>query len=581
LLAPFGYGPDDAARAAACLEELKERRERHAAAVATLEQTRRDRIRAEEELDALAGQRAALLDGIGAEDEHALRSLAGQRQARLDAENALELARRELARADAALLEAAGRTGERVGEEGAEAIVAELQGATLAEIDARLSAAEAGALEERAVADEIAGIRRSLEDARSRHDVEDALAAVDAAKADLADRRDRDVDDAIGQALVTWLEGTASDTNRPRVFHRARELLSVITRGQFRLEMSRDGDVFRAYDTVAERGRALDELSSGTRIQLLTAVRVAFVETQEHGAAPPLLLDEVLANADDTRARAIIETALGLARAGRQVFYFTAQVDELEKWRELLTQAGDIEWGEYGLGDPSDGPAFDWSDRRWADRVPAPGDLSHGAYGALLDVPRFDPWMEGVGGLHLWYLVEDVDALHELLDLGIDRYGKLQGFARHGGGLEAIRGVLDDARSHAELCRRFGEYWRRGRGRPVDRAALEESGAVTATFMDRVAALCQRVEGSAQALLAALDEGGVPRFRTASIEDLRDFFLRAGHLDEAEPLDDDAIRVRLVGLATSHFGPDAANDVVCRLIERLRHGPARVREGAR
>ena len=49
-----------------------------------------------------------------------------------------------------------------------------------------------------------------------------------------------------------------------------------------------------------------------------------------------MVLDEALGNSDERRAEAIIDAALTLARSGRQVFYLTAQHDEVGKWLTVL-----------------------------------------------------------------------------------------------------------------------------------------------------------------------------------------------------------------------------------------------------
>lgn len=66
-------------------------------------------------------------------------------------------------------------------------------------------------------------------------------------------------------------------------------------------------------------------------------------------AALPLILDESLSRADDARTRAAVETAVALARRGRQLFCFTAQRDEAVRWREHLEMAG-VDWGEHDFG---------------------------------------------------------------------------------------------------------------------------------------------------------------------------------------------------------------------------------------
>jgi hypothetical protein len=571
LLAPSGYEVADATSVAGALSELRARRETHQVAVAALATAAAERDRASAERDDAATKRAALFEsvGLGEDQGHVLRGWIDLFGEYRHAVSELELATRTRAAAAAALagLDLATATCLAPGTDLAFAPVAVLA-------VERAAAAEA-AEEERELATRIAGIVAVLERAREKHDVEDALARVAEAEVELAARRDEDVEAELGAVLVTWLGEQAADHNRPAVFHRARDLFRRITRGRYRLDLEEGDDAaFRAYDTTTHRGHALEELSSGTRLQLLLAVRLAFVETQETGAALPLLLDEVLANCDDERATAIIDAALAIARDGRQIFYFTAQPDELAKWRARLEEQADVEWCVRGVldGAGSDGPALapDWT-LQASDPVPAPGEMDHAAYGRTLCVPPFDPWADGVGGLHLWYLVDDVDAVHQLLTMGITRWGQLDALDA-AGGPDALpggmRGVVDRARHTAALCDRFRLLWRQGRSRPVDRAVLAESGAISDTFMDRVAELCDERGGHGEALVEALQQGCIPRFRSAQADELRAFLLDRGHIAETEPLEPEQLRILL---AADAGGLPAADAILSRLA-----GPAHV-----
>jgi hypothetical protein len=566
-LAPYGYAPADAAAVASALKDLRDRRERHHAAATALTAAGLDRSRAIGDQDDVGARRRELFAGLGLEPDAdlTLRAWSGQLHAFREASSDLQLAERERAAASEALAEIAETPAPDLRS-------ADGRAAAVAELERAVEDAEAAAAAERELAAIIAGIEARLEDARQKHDVEEALARVTAAKAELADRRGQDVEAEVGAALVDWLGERERDRNRPAVFHRARELFELITRGRYRLDME-DGDriAFRAYDQTTHRGHSLDELSSGTRLQLLLAVRIAFVESQEVGAALPLLLDELLANSDDERAAAIIDAALALARDGRQIFYFTAQADELVKWMSRLETQHAVDWCVRGIQDgaAADGPAMDWPAQR--PETPPPAGMDHSAYGRTLHVPPFDPWADGVGGVHLWYLVDDVEALHQLLAMGISRWGQLEALASAatdaalpGGILEA---VVDEARAAAALCDRFRLLWRRGRGRPVDRAALAESGAISDTFMEPVATLCQEVDGQGQALIDALGERRVPRFQAAKTEELRAFLQAGGFLSDEEPLTPEQIRVRL-----SAQDGDASTTAVDALIERLVRG---------
>jgi hypothetical protein len=560
-VARYGYAARDEAGLAGALKELRDRRERHQAAAGALSAARAERDRALAERADVEARRSELFErlGLDLDREHVLRAWADRLPSYRTARSELQLAERARAAAEAA----AGAPPDT-----------DLFDPPIPSLVAALADAESAAAEERELAERIVGIEARLEQARQKHDVEDALAQLAEVEAELADRRDADVEAEVGAVLVEWLSERAADHNRPAVFHRARDLFGLISRGRYRLDMDdADEAAFRAFDTTTHRGHALDELSSGTRLQLLLAVRLAFVETQETGAALPLLLDEVLANCDDDRASAIIDAALAIARAGRQIFYFTAQADELAKWQARLQAHDDIAWCVRGILDASaaDLPAIDWphADR---DEVPAPEGMDHAAYGRALRVPPFDPWVDGVGGLHLWYVIDDVDALHQLLRMGVRQWGQLDYLAAVGGesalpgGMRDV--VVEDARRVAALCDRFRQLWRQGRGRPVDRAALAESGAISDTFLDRVAELCDELDGDGEALVEALAAGRVPRFRTAQADELRAFLLERGYVVDEEPLAPEQIRIMLAAEAGDVSAADA-------LVERLGRGAAR------
>ena len=155
-----------------------------------------------------------------------------------------------------------------------------------------------------------------------------------------------------GYLLADYVSRQQREDEQPRVLRRARELFTRITHGRYELSVHEaDPPEFRAKDTAQNRGLALDELSSGTRLQLLLAARVAFVEQQEQAVRVPLILDETLGNSDDRRAGEIIDAVIEICRQGRQVFYFTAQHDEVGKWRKLLGESPQVAHHEVDLAE--------------------------------------------------------------------------------------------------------------------------------------------------------------------------------------------------------------------------------------
>lgn len=386
--------------------------------------------------------------------------------------------------------------------------------------------------------------------AKSGSEVAAALAEERRCLDALAAARDRDAERAVGAALVGQLLAATRDEQRPAVFHRARELFLDVTRDRYRLDLD-DGDepAFFAHDTESGLGHPLHELSSATRVQLLLCVRLAFVETQEDGGPRlPLLLDETLGTSDDARAQAIIDAVLTLAAGGRrQVFYFTAQHDEVAKWLGAIRDRG------------ADGTLVDLAEIRRLARPaavtaaaapepaapPVPDACTHAEYGALLRVPAIDPEAASIGGTHLWHLTDDPAVLHALLCRRLESWGPLESLLdRQGDGVlgELACEVPRLRAAAAALCEAH-RLARVGRGRRVDRRALAASDAVSDTFMDRVHDACEQVGGDAARLLALLD-GGIARFQERSRERLRGFLLEHGYLNPEPPLPPGEITVR-------------------------------------
>ncbi|MFP3939955.1 MAG: hypothetical protein ACLF0P_06600 [Thermoanaerobaculia bacterium] len=438
--------------------------------------------------------------------------------------------------------------------------------------------------------------------AKGQRALEDALAERDRALHALARDRERVAAGVVRHELGEWLKGQVRARHRPAVLRRASELFATVTRGRYRLlDPTGDRPVFRAWESATDRGRSLDELSSGTRLQLLVAVRLAFIEVHERGVRPPLILDETLANCDDASAQALIETVVEVARAGRQVFYFTAQSDEVARFRAHLEAPFEgreeaPEWAVVDLArvrrleEARQAPLQPWEPP--APEIPAPDGLDRRAYGERLGVPGIDP-RRGPGAVHLWHLVEEPQVLHRLLVRRVERWGELQTLAGVGGGgpggsahagavgdgagAELLGGgeqggvrwrrALARGRCIEALCR----AWREGRGRPVDRGVLLESGAVSETFIDEVAELAAELDGSAGDLVGALREGRVKRFLTRKVDELEAYLEREGYLVAGRPLSRAELRdraLRTVGeeIAAGHLDAAAVDDLLAQMI---------------
>ena len=410
------------------------------------------------------------------------------------------------------------------------------------EIERRMAEARAAVERLTTLNRDVGAIENEVRQARAAHDLETALSARDAARDDLLAARQREEAAAVGDVLTDYLRVEQRQRDRPDVFRRAHALFVKITHGRYELDID-DGDppTLRALDTSTDHGHALDELSSGTRLQLLLAVRVAFVERQETGPRLPLVFDEALGNSDERRAGEMIEAAVEICREGRQLFYLTAQWDEVAKWRTVLER--DYPDVPFTVVDLAERRGFSEQERvpptvdvpapRPLD-IPAPDGHDAASYARALGVPGFDPFAPS-GDTHLWYVIDDLQLLYALLKQGINRWGQLEALAGAGG-----RMPLGDqrqwtrARTAARALRLVASLWRLGQGKPVDRRVLREASAVSERFLDQVTDVAQRVGGDAQRLLAELEEGRVVGFGRKKREQLQAELRESGCLDEAE-----------------------------------------------
>lgn len=562
LLTRYGYQPvTDRARARALVDDLA----RRAADFRQAEVHRRNALENQEQCrtrrQTLHGEKEELFRSVGLDqsDETTLRQLVRQRPEYEAAHKRLIACQAEQEAAGSGLV---GRM--------------DLLTMTEGELQAELAQVRGLAGQLADISQAVGSITQQLESARRGHDLEQALAREDDCRETLRETRTRDGLALAGRLLVEYLEEENRDRHLPAVFHRARRLFARITHGRYELEFSPREPEFLAKDTSTGLGHQPDQLSSATRLQLLLAVRLAFVEEQEDGPRLPLLLDETLANSDRERARAIIEAAVEICRDGRQVFYFTARPSEVAAWENFLGRHSDIPYHRVDLA----------ALRCWAEterlplpraeaapqpEIPEPGDLDHEAYGRLLNVPGFDPTASDIGGAHLWHFLEDSQVLCRMLRLGVNRWGQLATLLDYAG-LEALaddKNALAQAQATARVLNHLAANWRIGRGRPVSRQTLAQAG-LSEAFLPKVADLAETLGGDPGRLLKALEDGQVKRFSKNAREKLREYLEENGFLDQHPPLSRDQLRLQALAAATldlkaGHLTPARIDTLLARL----------------
>lgn len=561
-LGTFGYDAVDSAEVAARLiEDLDDRRIRHSSAVRERsEANRRIAETIDPRIEEITALRNAVFERLGVDESQAQRI----EEWLAERPRYLQL-RQQLTEAEAI----------REDRRAALADHEHLLKLDAVEIEQEIAREESVAARRDELSEGIAKIERDIEAAKAGHELSVALEGRDDAEAALADARDRSAAAVTGALLARWVRDVAVERSRPQVFRRANELLARFTRGSLQLELD---DRASPPAFLARHGsgvaRSVDRLSMGERVQLLMAVRIAFLEQDEHTRLP-LLLDEALGNSDDGRAGVIIDTVIEVARQGRQIFYFTAQRDEVGKWVTRLKDAGmdhkvidltQVRRLSVANDAPLEIAAIEVSP------PPAPEGMNHERYGRVLGVSTINPQVEHIDGLHLWHIVEDVELLHQLLCCQIATWSQLRTLLDHGGAgiIDANdrqrKRILATARAVEAACR----AWRIGRGKSVDRSALVDAGCVSDAFIDELTALAKASNGDAENLLSSLEAGDVKYWRAENTERLREYFVEQGFLSNETPQSIDEIRAcTLTAIAEALRTGDIDEAVIQRIIISL------------
>ncbi len=396
--------------------------------------------------------------------------------------------------------------------------------------------------------------------ARLAHGQEDALAEHAELLSALQDAQNAAIRAAAGRFLLDSIKQEHENTQMPRVLKRARELFALFTHQQYDLRLAPDeSKSFFAVETRTDEWRRPDQLSDGTRAQLLVAVRLAFAEDAEQGDTVPLFLDEALDHADPRRFRAMVRSLGQIAdERGRQIFYLTNDPSDVRRIEMALAEEGASSAQVIDLGAiRNQAASVDDQEALMVEPVPIvplpePAEES-AAYAMRLGVPDFDP-ARGADWQHLYYLTwDDSTLLHRCLSAGIEHVGQWRMLCKQES--STSKNLISEHPMAAQLGARalvLEEYcmaWQEGRGRKVPWDVIEDSGAVTKTFLERVAALLEELDGDGRELvqiLKARSDSRVQGFRTSSADALEKVLIESGFIDEREVLLESDVLTRVL-----------------------------------
>jgi exonuclease SbcC len=410
---------------------------------------------------------------------------------------------------------------------------------------------------------QLSDLQKEIEGALNGDTIQTLTAQQEIAQGQLSDQRDKDAQKAVGRALLQWLNGKVSRDSTPGVLKGARKRFLQFTQDRYSLEVSDGG--FVALDHQDGRRRSLDQLSDGTRIQLLLATRLAFLEEAEgQGPKLPLFLDEVLSTTDPERFDQIGRCVLQLVEEGRQVFYATADKAEVVQWHRLCAAVEAPLPKVFHMDEAA--VRIPWPDTVALSatvrvRAPDPTGSTTRDYAAQLGVSLPGP-RTSFGNWPLILLMhDDLNAAAACWNDGLERVGPFR--ARHHHGVPLPINFEQTARvlARADLLDAVLELRKIGRGEVVTWADVKASGAITPTRRAEMAACLEVHHDDAVAYLAAVRNIGNMTKKKA--QQLEDYFLHQHIIDPQAVLDLDDLAEQALIRVTEHLqaGTMDAGDV--------------------
>jgi exonuclease SbcC len=296
-----------------------------------------------------------------------------------------------------------------------------------AELRRQRDAAQELADERESISNEIVKIETSIAQAREGNELDAARARAGDCRELLEQRFEQECFSTAARLLLDDVEQQHVDANRPEVLRRAEEWFARFTRNAFTLRSHapRSG-TFLARENSSGEDRTPLQLSSGTRMQLFLALRLAFaLDAERNRESLPFFLDEALTISDPERFGSIVDCLHAFAREqDRQVFYLTAQPHDVRVWSGLDPQPKQIKLHEVrDLGASLQEPAD--LELRPIEEIPSSAGLTPEEYGQRLQVPRVELW-NAATMVHLFHALSPAPSWAALgwLETSIRSYAK-------------------------------------------------------------------------------------------------------------------------------------------------------------
>jgi len=388
-----------------------------------------------------------------------------------------------------------------------------------------------------------AGIEKEIERVQLGRDLEERRAASKRAEQLLDDKKNEFRERALGLFLLEEIEESFRKETRPEALRNADRLFQRFTKGAFAIqgiEEKKREAFFVIEDCVQSTIKQLHELSRGTRLQLLLAIRLGFIQSLEkQGLQLPIILDEADSHADDERWQAIGEVLMQEASLGRQILYFTCHRFKADMWKAISDQVT-----FHNLTESFDQPPLC---KREFSIVELPlEDETLDAYMQRTRVPGLD-FSLSPSAQHISHFLTTSQELQMFLQAGISTLGQVQKMDE----IQCLTPFLSPSAKEitlakGDLLEKFYHQYQIGRPPLVERSDLEEAleyGCISEKFFSSLTDLMQQEKGCGHSILTALQAKKVKGYRAEKIEELRDFLLMRTKLDSRPPQGAEELRL--------------------------------------
>ncbi len=410
----------------------------------------------------------------------------------------------------------------------------------------------------------LGGLQATYKRLTSSHELSTSEQEYQAALGELDELREKEVMQNMIYSISKSIQEESEHTFHPQVLTEASNWLEQITNYHYTLSANDDG--FFVTDTVQMRNFKVDELSSGTKIQLLFSIRMAFITLQEEtsGVRLPIFLDELLANSDDEKAHHITNIIATIAKE-RQVFYFTAQRDEVEK----LTSATNESITVIQLEDTFRGFKRDNApliSHTYTPTYLPPVIENYYEYGNSLSVPS-PSLFQSIESLHSWHFFKDSVTLSSYLMRGLGAIGQIMASLHH-----HKDPVLEQRFS---LLQRAQSLTRIGRCRVLTKSDLNDPELPlnrNAGYWDQIIEVVGEDGVKGKELLEAIEDKRIQRLSSSYQEVLTNWLMGNEFITEQVPKRKDEILSDLFVKYRDLLVNSENHEIVERWIDSVLHG---------